>query len=133
MKWRDVLTQLPTLLREVVLLLREQNSLMRELIMAVTGRAPSTQPTTPSSISVVRPKLDRKYTADDVSVVTREDRLRQQEEEQVRRVAPHRAPVDPLVPAAETAPPPGDVEPAVPIESPESPPPNPESSSQTAP
>ncbi len=77
MTWARDLIQLPTLLTEIVQLLREQNSLHRELIVALTGRAPLSKMTTPSPISV-RPPINRKYTANDVTVVTREMREEQQ-------------------------------------------------------
>ncbi len=87
MTWARDLIQVPTLLLEIVSLLREQNSLHRELILAQTGRLPSTKLTTPSQI-FVPPPLNRKYTADDVSVVTREMRVEQQVLEQRRAGAP---------------------------------------------
>ncbi len=90
MSWARDLIQVPTLLLEVVSLLREQNSLHRELIVALTGRPPSTRLTTPSPI-FARPPLTRKYTADDVSVVTREMREKQQVLEQQRAGAPWQA------------------------------------------
>lgn len=90
MSWARDLIQVPTLLLEVVSLLREQTSLQRELIIALTGRAPSTRLTTPSPI-FVRPLLTRKYTADDVSVVTREMREEQQIQERQRAGAPWQA------------------------------------------
>ena len=93
MTWARDLIQVPTLLLELVSLVREQNSLHRELIVALTGRAPSTRLTTPSPI-FVRPPLTRKYTADDVSVVTREMRLEQQRQDEEKRTAPWRTPVD---------------------------------------
>ena len=84
MAWARDLIQVPTLLLEIVSLLREQNSLHRELILALTGRTPGTRLTTPSPISV-RPPLTRTYTADDVSIVTREMREAQQLEEARRQ------------------------------------------------
>ena len=87
MTWARDLIQVPTLLLEIVSLLREQTSLHRELIVALMGRAPATRLTTPSPI-FVPPPLNRKYTADDVSVVTREMRVDQQVLEQRRAGAP---------------------------------------------
>ena len=92
MSWARDLIQVPTLLLEVVSLLREQNSLHRELIVTQTGRPPSTRLTTPSAI-FVRPPLNRTYTAEDVSVVTREMRVDQQRQEQQRAGAPWQADV----------------------------------------
>lgn len=124
MSWARDLIQVPTLLLEIVSLLREQNSLHRELILALTGRAPSTRLTTPSAI-FVRPPLNRKYTADDVSVVTREMREEQQVLEQQRARAPWRADA----PAPESTPPSssgdGDVAPTSPSVSPPPDPANP--------
>ncbi len=100
MSWARDLIQVPTLLLEVVSLLREQNSLHRELILTLTGRLPSTRLTTPSAI-FVRPPLNRTYTADDVSVVTREMREEQQLREQQRARAPWRA----AAPAPDATPP----------------------------
>lgn len=97
MSWAHDLIQVPTLLLEIVSLLREQNSLHRELIIMQTGRPPSTKLTTPSAI-FVRPPLTRTYTADDVSVVTREMREEQQLLEQQRASAPWQA--DTPAPAA---------------------------------
>ncbi len=129
MSWARDLIQVPTLLLEVVSLLREQNSLHRELIVARTGRAPSTKLTTPSAI-FVRPPLNRKYTADDVSVVTREMREEQQLLEQQRARAPWQADV----PAPDATPPSssgdGDVAPTA---RPESPQPSPENPSPPRP
>lgn len=129
MKWARDLIQVPTLLLEIVSLLREQNSLHRELIVALTGRAPSTRLTTPSAI-FVRPPLNRKYTADDVSVVTREMREEQQAKEQQRAAAPWQADA----PAPDATPPSssgdGDVASTA---SPASPPPSPESPSPPQP
>ena len=95
MSWARDLIQVPTLLLEVVSLLREQNSLHRELIIERTGRPPSTRLTTPSAI-FVPPPINRKYTADDVTVVTREMRLDQQAAEQQRAHAPWQADVPEL-------------------------------------
>jgi hypothetical protein len=127
--WARDLIQVPTLLLEIVSLLREQNSLHRELILSLTSRAPSTRLTTPSPI-FVRPPLNRKYTADDVSVVTREMREEQQILEQQRAGAPWRADV----PAPASTPPSssgdGDVAPTSPSASP---PPDPASPSPPQP
>ncbi len=117
MRWARDLIQVPTLLLEIVSLLREQNSLHRELILAITGRVPSTRLTTPSAI-FVQPPLNRTYTKDDVSVVTREMREEQQVLEQQRAGAPWQADV----PAPDTTPPSssgdGDVAPTSPSASP---------------
>ena len=115
MSWARDLIQVPTLLLEIVSLLREQNSLHRELILALTGRAPGTRLTTPSP-TFVPPPLSRKYTADDVSVVTREMREAQQLEQE-RRQQPWN----------------NDGDDAAPTEPSESPPPKPENPSPTQP
>lgn len=83
MSWARDLIQVPTLLMEIVQLLREQNALDRELHVALTGRVPATKLTTPSQI-FVRPPLNRTYTGKDVTVVTREMRVEQQMEEEQR-------------------------------------------------
>ena len=70
--------------------MREQNSLYRELLIALTHQVPTTKLTTPSPI-FAPPPLPRKYTADDVSVVTREMREAQQLVEQQRVAAPWQA------------------------------------------
>lgn len=100
--WR-ALTQLPSLVSELLLLTREQNALFRELIACLSGSAART-PLTPSQphrlVQEIRSRLDasmdppppRKiYTDRDVSFHTREDDLRQQEIDHQRRVATHKS------------------------------------------
>lgn len=129
MSWARDLIQVPTLLMEIVQLLREQNNLQRELITSLTGRAPLSKMTTPSQISV-RPPLKKKYTAADVTVVTREMRLGQQAEEE-QRAHPWHAGAEPE-PEATDAPPSSD-DAAVPTSPSASPPPSPASPSPPQP
>lgn len=80
--WRSlsVLARVPELLIEIASLLREQCLLLREHHLTVTGR-PSQVPQTPNSIPLPdRPKPARKLVASDVTVVTRADRLKLQEQ-----------------------------------------------------
>lgn len=87
--WRT-LTQLPSLLAEIILLLREQNSLTREIIHWQTGR-PAQTPLSPGGTlpsPLARPRPDRKRQATDVTVYTREDRIRQQQRAQDRENRP---------------------------------------------
>ncbi len=128
MSWARDLIQVPGLLLEIVSLLREQNSLHRELIIALTNRVPSTHLTTPSQIFVA-PRINREYTAKDVSVVTREMRATQDFEEAERQQAPWRA--DATAPAS-TSPSSSDDGAASTSES-ASPPPNPASPSPPQP
>lgn len=88
--WRD-LTQLPSLISELITLTREQNALTRELLTALTGRMAQT----PSS-SAIRPLQQRRqFTDKDVVIVTREALQRDQWEAERRKIMPHAVPVAP--------------------------------------
>lgn len=107
--WR-VLTQLPTLLAEIVRLLQEQNLLTRELIRATTGREATTPPS-PGSVSLPPrqpPRPSRKLQATDIQVFTRADRLTQQARERDRKDRPWSSgewePSDPAEPEPDETP-----------------------------
>ena len=93
--WRPGLTQLPSLLRELISLLREQNSLQRELIQFHTRRAAKTPPA-PESQPLTPPRPTRRYTADDVFVASRDNRERQILVEQASQQLPWRHPMETL-------------------------------------
>ena len=64
----SALTRVPSQLQELITLLREQTSLLRELVSAVT-RQPARTPLTPHAPQTPR----RQYTANDVQQIGRSD------------------------------------------------------------
>ncbi len=92
--WRG-LTHLFTHLAEVSALLREQNSLLRELILATSHR-PAQTPLTKHSQSPPPPTVPRRYTADDVTVVTAAMRDQQAIDAVVAQQMPWRDPMETL-------------------------------------
>lgn len=76
-------------LHELVDLLREQNSLLRELIQAQTRR-PAQTPVSRATPILRPPPPIRPYTAADVLVVTRDRREELALEDQARRTIPWR-------------------------------------------
>lgn len=86
--WR-VLTQLPSLLTELIAVLREQNLLSRELIRALT-RQDSAVPLAPRP-RISPPPPRRKLTETDVHRRTPADYATDRRRQQERQIAPHRA------------------------------------------
>ena len=82
--WTDFLG----LLRELVLLSRESNSLQRELLQAL-GHPPRTQPTASSILPPPRPRQSRIYTDKDVMQVTRDHTTEQAAAEFRKENFPH--------------------------------------------
>ncbi len=90
--WLRDLTSLVTRLTEISQLLREQNQLTRELILASTGRPSTTTKPMPPS----RQPLRRPYTDADVSVATRASLARIDDLKRDQQQAPWRHPMDTL-------------------------------------
>lgn len=84
--WRD-LTQLPSLLTELIGLTREQNSLLREFL-AASGRR-STTPITPRST----PRSTRIRTEQDIHRYSPADYARDRQQQAEKLQAPHRDPM----------------------------------------
>lgn len=90
--WPRDLIQLPTQLASLTALLREQNSLLRELIHAHTHQPAKTPTTIHSLPSAVPPFIRQQFphSADDVFVVSRDRRADLDRLEQERRQLPWR-------------------------------------------
>jgi len=92
--WRG-LTHLFSHLTELAALLREQNSLLRELLFAQMHR-PAQTPLTKHSLTPPPPAARRKYTAADVTVVTPALREQQAIDVAVKQQMPWRDPMETL-------------------------------------